>query len=92
MVNIVVYGFEKGCKFCDEAKNTLYNRGVAFKFVDVTKDENFKEFFKTVHTQVPQIYVNGICQSGGSKAADHVGETVKLEEVKWDLKEDEFDW
>lgn len=48
MDSVVVYGRDTGCKFCDIAKKNLHNRGVKFKFVDVSKDDNFKEFFKSI--------------------------------------------
>lgn len=87
MDSVVVYGRDTGCKFCDIAKKNLHNRGVKFKFVDVSKDDNFKEFFKSIHTTVPQIYLNGV-HRGGSEASLVVGKTQIFEEEV----DDEFEW
>jgi glutaredoxin len=72
MSEITVYGFTVGCKYCDIAKNTLVDRGVDFKFVDVREDANTLALFKQVHNTVPQIYEDGKCM-GGSEAAEFVG-------------------
>lgn len=72
MSEITVYGFTVGCKYCDIAKNTLVDRGVDFKFVDVREDANTLALFKKVHSTVPQLYEDGKCM-GGSEAAEFVG-------------------
>lgn len=81
MSKITLYGFETGCVFCDKAKETLNNRGVSFEFVDVSESDQFLEFFKTVHDTVPQIYVDGVAQEGGSEAAEVVGDTFVEDET-----------
>lgn len=86
--SVVVYGVSEGCRFCNIAKQTLHERGIPFKFVDISQDGNFLEFFKTVHTTVPQIYVNGKVVEGGSEAA----KTINIEEEILDFEEDDLDW
>lgn len=72
MSEITIYGFTVGCKYCDIAKNTLVDRGVDFKFVDIREDTNTLALFKQVHNTVPQIYEDGKYM-GGSEAAEFVG-------------------
>lgn len=69
---ITVYGFIIGCKYCDIAKDTLRERGVDFKFVNIRQDINMLAMFKKVHDTVPQIYCDGV-HMGGSEAAEFVG-------------------
>lgn len=83
MSSITVYGFSQFCKYCDIAKQTLTDRGLDFKFVDIKEDVNMLALFKKVHDTVPQIYYEGK-YIGGSETAEFVG----MEEEFGDLSLD----
>lgn len=59
MSKIVVYG-KPNCPFCTKAINTLQERNVTFKYIDISVDKEAEDFIKTNnHKTVPQIYVDG---------------------------------
>ena len=68
-MSVTVFGFTTGCKYCTVACNTLSDKGVDYKFVDVREDPNMLSIFKQVHNTVPQIYKDGK-HLGGSESAN----------------------
>ena len=71
-MSIVVYGLPSAqCRYCKDAKDVLNQRGIPFRFVDISQSVEFVEFFKTKHKTVPQIYVDG----------EHVGDSSKAHTV-----------
>ena len=55
------------CTFCEKAKHWLTKNGIPFAAIDITIDEEAKDFIVAEgHKTVPQIYLNGkILVEGG---------------------------
>lgn len=54
-----IYG-KPSCKFCEMAKQTLDDRFVSYRYIDVSQDEKSLGFLKSNNFRsVPQIYHNG---------------------------------
>ena len=54
-----------GCESCDSARKLLNSRGIPFKEVSVTSNEQIEEFKKTVgSTSVPAIVIGSTVQAG----------------------------
>ena len=61
-MNITVYS-KDNCIWCDRAKNLLNSVNFEFDEIDLSNDEERKEFYKRVGegvSTVPQIYIDNI--------------------------------
>lgn len=73
-MEVVVYG-KPSCPFCDKAKDILNNKGIDYKYIDITQDAEAYNFIKVEKgfATVPQIFVNGEYH-GESDSANTVGD------------------
>ena len=63
---LTVYS-KNNCPFCEQAKNLLTTKKIAFEVIKIDEDVDAREFIMTEgHRTVPQIYQNGkLFVSGG---------------------------
>lgn len=81
-MEVVVYG-KPNCPFCEKAKDTLNNKNIEYKYIDISEDEQAYKFIKVDNgfSTVPQIFVNGEYH-GESDSAGTVGESNSSIRVK----------
>ncbi|HOZ00680.1 MAG TPA: glutaredoxin family protein [Candidatus Syntrophosphaera sp.] len=67
--NIIVFGTPT-CSWCKKVKDYLSERGFAYKYIDVSRDEHALRDMerKTHQTGVPQLWINNTAVVGFDRA------------------------